>query len=74
MCRVLGATGHFVWSECALFAASARMWLVFSKKMIAETDLFIRSYPKVSPRIELARMPVRDLDQYPSDGSSAPGT
>lgn len=45
---------------------------IIEEKMIAEADLFIRSYPKVSPRSELARIPVRDLDQYPSDGSSAP--
>lgn len=37
------------------------------EKMIAETNLFIRSYPFPSPRSELAMISVRDLDQYPDD-------
>lgn len=47
------------------------------EKMIAETNLFIRSYPKPSSWDELARIPVRDLQQYPrestdgGDGASA---
>lgn len=44
------------------------------EKMISETNLFIKSYPRVSPRAELARIPVRDLDQYQSDESSASAT
>jgi len=38
-------------------------------KMIAETELFIRSYPKPSPRGELSKIPVRNLDQYSRGGS-----
>ena len=41
------------------------------EKMISETRLFIRSYPNASPRGELARIPVRDLDQYPDDENVA---
>lgn len=33
-------------------------------KVIAETELFIRSYPSISPRSELSRIPVRNLEQY----------
>lgn len=33
-------------------------------KVIAETELFIRSYPKPSPWSELSRIPVRNLEQY----------
>lgn len=40
------------------------------EKMIGETELFIRSYPNVSPRGELARIPVRNLDQYPHDAGA----
>lgn len=47
---------------------------VIEEKMIAETNLFIRSYPLVSPRAELARIPVRDLDQYSDDESVATAT
>jgi hypothetical protein len=39
-------------------------------KVIAETELFIRSYPKPSPWDELSRISVRDLDQYPREDSS----
>lgn len=36
-------------------------------KVIAETELFIKSYPRPSPWDALSRIPVRDLDQYPQD-------
>ncbi len=34
------------------------------EKMIEETGLFIRSFPKASSHIELMKIPVRNLDQY----------
>jgi hypothetical protein len=37
------------------------------KKMIEETELFIRSYPNVSPLSELERIPVRNFEQYHDD-------
>lgn len=33
-------------------------------KVIAETELFIRSYPNPSPWGELGKIPVRNLEQY----------
>lgn len=38
-------------------------------KVIAETELFICSYPRPSPWGELSRIPVRNLDQYPREDS-----
>ncbi len=41
------------------------------QKMIEETKLFIRSYPNNPPHQELARIPVRNLDQYSQEAGRA---
>jgi hypothetical protein len=40
------------------------------EKMMAETELYIRSYPNISPYNELAQIPVRNLEQYHRDSET----